>query len=261
MPYKLAFLGNESVGKTITMNVLTGEAFKEYSEASLGVQFKELMLAAHRLQIWNISAQTKKLGYLHQIYIKDSHIMVYFFDLSSKRTVEKDIETINQYTQSVPQAKWLYVAPKCDTFTPDFLNQYPELIPYNLINISAKDGTGLDSLKNNLVTLCDDFQQTADLQQKNSDQLELTKLRAIIKQLIENIKNKANGRKISSYVGYDKIEDFEYILGKLDTLGIKAAKEHVERICRTKRNPFGLFEPKSVSEYHEYLINPPNFSQ
>ena len=89
---KVILVGMTSVGKTNMINILSGMQFQtsilsttssSYVEKKMNIDNKK-----YNLQIWDTAGQ-EKFSSLTKIFIKDSRIVIFVYDISSKKSFEE----------------------------------------------------------------------------------------------------------------------------------------------------------------------------
>ncbi len=89
---KVILVGMTSVGKTNMINILSGRQFQtsilsttssSYVEKKMNIDNKK-----YNLQIWDTAGQ-EKFRSLTKIFIKDSRIVIFVYDISSKKSFEE----------------------------------------------------------------------------------------------------------------------------------------------------------------------------
>ena len=89
---KVILVGMTSVGKTNMINILSGMQFQtsilsttssSYVEKKMNIDNKK-----YNLQIWDTAGQ-EKFRSLTKIFIKDSRIVIFVYDISSKKSFEE----------------------------------------------------------------------------------------------------------------------------------------------------------------------------
>ncbi|KAH3674163.1 hypothetical protein WICPIJ_009648 [Wickerhamomyces pijperi] len=89
--YKIVFLGEQNVGKTSLITRFMYDTFDSTYAATIGIDFlsKTMYLddKTVRLQLWDTAGQ-ERFRSLIPSYIRDSHVAVIVYDVSSKKSFE-----------------------------------------------------------------------------------------------------------------------------------------------------------------------------
>lgn len=90
--YKIVFLGDQSVGKTLLITRFMYDEFGEQYAATIGIDFlsKTMYLEDSktvRLQLWDTAGQ-ERFRSLIPLYIRDLHVAVVCYDMSSKKSFD-----------------------------------------------------------------------------------------------------------------------------------------------------------------------------
>lgn len=89
--YKIVFLGEQNVGKTSLITRFMYDTFDSSYAATIGIDFlsKTMYLddKTIRLQLWDTAGQ-ERFRSLIPSYIRDSHVAVIVYDISSKKSFE-----------------------------------------------------------------------------------------------------------------------------------------------------------------------------
>ncbi|ODQ57834.1 hypothetical protein WICANDRAFT_65182 [Wickerhamomyces anomalus NRRL Y-366-8] len=98
--YKIVFLGEQGVGKTSLITRFMYDTFDDNYAATIGIDFlsKTMYLddKTVRLQLWDTAGQ-ERFRSLIPSYIRDSHVAVIVYDITSKKSfdlVDKWIEDV-----------------------------------------------------------------------------------------------------------------------------------------------------------------------
>ncbi|KAM9893862.1 hypothetical protein OXX80_000577 [Metschnikowia pulcherrima] len=88
--YKIVFLGDQSVGKTSLITRFMYDTFDDQYAATIGIDFlsKTMYLEDNktvRLQLWDTAGQ-ERFRSLIPSYIRDSHVAVVCYDITSKKS-------------------------------------------------------------------------------------------------------------------------------------------------------------------------------
>lgn len=91
-PFRLVFLGEQSVGKTSLITRFMYDSFDTTYQATIGIDFlsKTMYLEDRtvRLQLWDTAGQ-ERFRSLIPSYIRDSSVAVVVYDITSKKTFEQ----------------------------------------------------------------------------------------------------------------------------------------------------------------------------
>ncbi|OEJ85693.1 GTP-binding protein YPT6 [Hanseniaspora osmophila] len=89
--YKIVFLGEQSVGKTSLITRFMYGTFDDHYQATIGIDFlsKTVYLEDRtiRLQLWDTAGQ-ERFRSLIPSYIRDSHVAIVVYDITSKKSFE-----------------------------------------------------------------------------------------------------------------------------------------------------------------------------
>ena len=86
---KVIVLGNTNIGKTSLINAYEGKAFTDETLATFGSQFIKKNLEfnekIYNVQIWDTAGQ-EQFRSVNKIYIKGSHVVLFVYDVTNKKT-------------------------------------------------------------------------------------------------------------------------------------------------------------------------------
>ncbi|ODQ83124.1 hypothetical protein BABINDRAFT_159577 [Babjeviella inositovora NRRL Y-12698] len=89
--YKIVFLGDQGVGKTSLITRFMYDTFEDQYAATIGIDFlsKTMYLddKTVRLQLWDTAGQ-ERFRSLIPSYIRDSHVAVIVYDITSQKSFE-----------------------------------------------------------------------------------------------------------------------------------------------------------------------------
>ena len=89
---KVILVGMTSVGKTNMINILSGRQFQTSNLSTTSSSYVEKKMnidnKKYNLQIWDTAGQ-EKFRSLTKIFIKDSRIVIFVYDISSKKSFEE----------------------------------------------------------------------------------------------------------------------------------------------------------------------------
>ena len=89
---KVILVGMTSVGKTNMINILSGRQFQTSNLSTTSSSYVEKKMnidnKKYNLQIWDTAGQ-EKFRSLTKIFIKDSKIVIFVYDISSKKSFEE----------------------------------------------------------------------------------------------------------------------------------------------------------------------------
>ena len=88
--YKLAFLGNQSVGKSSIIEKYINNKFSEESNPTVGIDFLAKTVRykskAYRLQLWDTAGQ-ERFKSLIPSYLKDAICAIIVYDVTSRQSL------------------------------------------------------------------------------------------------------------------------------------------------------------------------------
>jgi len=89
--YKLVFIGDQSVGKTSIISRFQYDTFDDHYQTTIGIDFVSKTVPVDdgtvRLQLWDTAGQ-ERFRSLIPSYIRDSHVAVVVFDITSRESFE-----------------------------------------------------------------------------------------------------------------------------------------------------------------------------
>uniref|UniRef100_A0A7S0ISG8 Uncharacterized protein n=1 Tax=Calcidiscus leptoporus TaxID=127549 RepID=A0A7S0ISG8_9EUKA len=89
--YKLVFVGDQAVGKTSIISRFMYDTFDNHYSSTIGIDFVSKSVPVDdgtiRLQLWDTAGQ-ERFRSLIPSYIRDSHVAVVVFDLTSRASFE-----------------------------------------------------------------------------------------------------------------------------------------------------------------------------
>ena len=89
---KVILVGMSGSGKTSLINILTGECFKSIELTTSAPSFVEKLVTVDdklfRLEIWDTAGQEKFYA-LTKIFIKESKIVIFVYDITSEKSFEE----------------------------------------------------------------------------------------------------------------------------------------------------------------------------
>lgn len=101
--YKLALVGDASVGKTSLRKRYLGEGFKSNYMMTIGADFGvkriQYMNKNYLLQIWDMSGQ-KPFEAVRSLYYRHANILVIVFDLSAEQTLDNILDWYDEFRKN-----------------------------------------------------------------------------------------------------------------------------------------------------------------
>lgn len=95
--YKLVFIGDQSVGKTSIISRFQYDTFDDHYQTTIGIDFVSKTVPVDdgtvRLQLWDTAGQ-ERFRSLIPSYIRDSHVAVVVFDITSRESFESTAKWI-----------------------------------------------------------------------------------------------------------------------------------------------------------------------
>ena len=95
--YKLVFIGDQSVGKTSIISRFQFDTFDDHYQTTIGIDFVSKTVPVDdgtvRLQLWDTAGQ-ERFRSLIPSYIRDSHVAVVVFDITSRESFESTAKWI-----------------------------------------------------------------------------------------------------------------------------------------------------------------------
>jgi len=89
--YKLVFIGDQAVGKTSIISRFMYDTFDNHYASTIGIDFVSKSVPVDdgtvRLQLWDTAGQ-ERFRSLIPSYIRDSHVAVIVFDITSRESFE-----------------------------------------------------------------------------------------------------------------------------------------------------------------------------
>ena len=95
--FKLVFIGDQSVGKTSIISRFQYDTFDTHYQTTIGIDFVSKTVPVDdgtvRLQLWDTAGQ-ERFRSLIPSYIRDSHVAVVVFDITSRESFESTTKWI-----------------------------------------------------------------------------------------------------------------------------------------------------------------------
>ena len=95
--FKLVFIGDQSVGKTSIISRFQYDTFDAHYQTTIGIDFVSKTVPVDdgtvRLQLWDTAGQ-ERFRSLIPSYIRDSHVAVVVFDITSRESFESTTKWI-----------------------------------------------------------------------------------------------------------------------------------------------------------------------
>lgn len=96
--YKLVFIGDQAVGKTSIISRFMYDTFDNHYSSTIGIDFVSKSVPVDdgtvRLQLWDTAGQ-ERFRSLIPSYIRDSHVAVVVFDITSRESFESTTKWIH----------------------------------------------------------------------------------------------------------------------------------------------------------------------
>ena len=167
---KIILLGESGVGKTNLINILMGIPFNDNEKSSASNSYSEKKVTInnklYKLNLWDTIGQ-EKFRQLTKIFYKDSKIVIFVFDITSKESFD---ELQNYWVRDVKEqigddgiVKGV-IANKMDLFlneqiTSEQGEEYAKSIGAKFLSISAKT-EGPKKFENFLMSLLEEYIKT-----------------------------------------------------------------------------------------------------
>lgn len=158
---KIIFTGDVAVGKTSIINALLNSKFSEEYEASIGVDFFSKTLKYKgkqiKLQIWD-SAGQEKFRSLIPNYIRGAALVFLVYDITNKNSFDH-LPDWNKFINDIENTIIVIIGNKIDLENKRVISveegkKFAEENNFNIFEVSAKEGTGLqDMLFNSIASL------------------------------------------------------------------------------------------------------------
>ena len=114
--HKIVFIGNSAVGKSSIINQYIYESANSEHQPTVWMDFFAKMIKAGdqqvRIQIWDTAGQ-EKFNSLIPSYIRDSTVVVFVFDITSRRSFDS-LEKWAKMVNETANPKIIVVGNKCD---------------------------------------------------------------------------------------------------------------------------------------------------
>ena len=154
--FKVILIGESGVGKSSIMTKFITNEFKSAYQSTLGIEFKvkEMLIDNEiyaRLRIWDTCGQERFRAITRQ-YFQNAQGVLLVFDLTSKDTVKKLNDWLNDLNQHVTEDCVIFViGNKLDIKTRDIsiseeAKQFANDKKLNYFEVSAKTGSGIANI-------------------------------------------------------------------------------------------------------------------
>lgn len=154
--FKVILIGESGVGKSSIMTKFITNEFKSAYQSTLGIEFKvkEMLIDNEiyaRLRIWDTCGQERFRAITRQ-YFQNAQGVLLVFDLTSKDTVKKLNDWLNDLNQHVTDDCVIFViGNKLDIKTRDLsiseeAKQFANDKKLNYFEVSAKTGSGIANI-------------------------------------------------------------------------------------------------------------------
>ena len=207
---KIVLLGEQFVGKTCLINAYCQNKFLEnvHNTISASSMSKDIETSRGKfcLKIWDTAGQ-EKFRCLNKIFIKDSQIVVFVYDITRKKTLEEIDYWYNYVEECLGKDKAVYgiVGNKIDLFDKEneIREKYKDII--NIEYVNANDGQNYaknigaifceTSAKENIIGFPEFITQLVekyDLEKKPTEKIDSIKLEHKKKKKKKRKKSKKN---------------------------------------------------------------------
>ena len=151
---KVVFCGESGCGKTSLIHRLVHDVFIEESVSTIGANYLVLDEGEHEIQIWDTAGQ-ERYSSLLPIYFRNAEVVIYCYSCTSPDSINMDKMKATLLMTDV-NSEIIFVNTKTDLesiHTPivDKLNQFCKENSFGQYLTSAKNGTGIEELKDLLL--------------------------------------------------------------------------------------------------------------
>lgn len=154
-PFRIATIGESSVGKTSIIRIISGDKFDATESTTVGVDFGQIIKKVDgrtaTLEIWDTAGQ-ERFRSLVPVYCRNVNAALAVFDISSHDSFAKLGSWIDLFRSLGDEKRLIFiVANKSDLMDEQSVDlekakEWASERNYNFFVVSAKTGAGLDQM-------------------------------------------------------------------------------------------------------------------
>ena len=164
LQYKVVVVGDSGVGKTSILNRIANGTFYEMTTSTVGAAFLNYT-AEHKgsqlsIKLWDTAGQ-EKFQSLLPLYLRNASIALFVVDCSNSDTIEESGKYLELLHSTLPpDAVVFFVVNKTDLMEENDITVIEKLRKWGEDNsmvsfdVSAKEGTGIELLKDKIALEC-----------------------------------------------------------------------------------------------------------
>ena len=159
-PFRIATIGESSVGKTSIIKIVSGDPFDDKETATVGVDFGQISKTVGNkeitLEIWDTAGQ-ERFRSLVPVYCRNVNAAFAIFDLTSMDSFEKLDSWIHLFMSLGDEKRIVFIignkADLKDTIQVPFdkAKEWSEKNGYKLFLVSAKTGEGIKQMVDEVI--------------------------------------------------------------------------------------------------------------
>jgi len=142
--HKIVILGDSSVGKSSMVRRLISNIFIEHNESTIGAAFCQFRKNDILFDIWDTAGQEKYRS-ITPMYYRSAEIAIIVFDVSNIKSYVSVKYWIKELRRNDINSTKIFVVGNKVDMAHDFV-AYGDDIDYKIYYTSAKDGTGINEL-------------------------------------------------------------------------------------------------------------------
>ena len=177
----IIFIGDSSVGKTSLITKYVDNKFSENIKSTLGIEYKDKIEYDEKREIHirlklNDTSGQERFRSITKNYYRDSHGIFFVFDVTNKESFENIQNWLIESKESKLGFKSILIGNKIDQIKKEEINKIEEKVKayadkkgMKYFLVSAKDGTKITEMFNQMIELILEGQSVDEIKKKYSD--------------------------------------------------------------------------------------------